>query len=370
MIEKLFEGVLLGLATGTVCIAYCGPIYTSYLLSEKRTGKESFWIMIYLNLGRFIAYAIFGGLVGLLGGYLSPGIRVPLSSAGYILFSLFLIFSVIRTKKSCSGCKTSKLLNITKRPFLLGILTGFSICPTFLIAMTRVFGSSGPLGGMMLFTGFFAGTTVYMLPFAVFGMLTNKKWVTDTANVAAVVVAVFFSATGIKNLVSWTGSDELPVIISTSENISTENLFSAMEQDTIYIITIPGYEGDSGSQLAEDLSGIISPHPVVMETDTNDISSLEIIPELSAVIAPWWVDTRSGENLNQWKEEIRQFLLMKRSRTFAVEYEPYCIDRAETIAGFLERFNFRCDPDSGFTFLMMNTLDCAPTECETCPVNF
>ena len=368
MIEHLIEGSLLGLATGTACLATCGPVYFSYLLSEERSGRESVLVILLLSAGRFVSYALFGALVGLLGGYISRSFRLLLASSGYLLFSLFLVFSVVRVRRACAGCSTSKLLRMTRSPLLLGILTGFSICPAFLIALTRAFDKGGSLVGSLLFVGFFVGTTVYMVPFALFGILTTKRWVTTAARVLSVIVAVFFMASGIRAFATWLsvrGEEEILTVGGSEE----PGLFSIDEVDTLWIVTVPGYEGDRGADISVDLgSSPLEAAIVLLEIDSlAPESSIASLPELSAVMAPWWVDARSGEVLSGWRRVLVDGLSSRRTRVFAVEYEPYCTDRACSIVDFLQRFSFRCDPDSGFTFLMQNDLNCLPTDCSTCP---
>lgn len=368
MFEGLAEGLALGLATGTACLATCGPIYGAYLLSEERAGWQSLLIILKLSAGRFISYAIFGALAGLLGGSIPIPVRVLTANGGYLLFSVFLLLSVIRIRKSCGGCQTSRFLNLTRSPFLLGVLTGFSICPAFLIAMTVAFDTSGALAGSMLFTGFFFGTTVYILPFALFGLLTKQKWITSAARILAVAVAVYFAVTGIRGLVRYYTDPQRGMLVD-SHSHTTDYVFSAMEQDTIYVLFFDGSEGDYGDSLAIDLAGDGFPELRVITTDSSRWSDAILeIPELSGVIAPWWVDERSGIERNLWQEGVAAALDLRRMRIFAIEYEPYCDERVATVRSWMDRYSFKCDPDSGFSFLMLNTIDCDPVDCSTCPI--
>ena len=75
-------GLSLGLATGLTCLASCGPVYGVYLLGEKRTGFQALWVILKLNAGRFIAYALFGALIGQLGGVIPPSVRTPIVLSG------------------------------------------------------------------------------------------------------------------------------------------------------------------------------------------------------------------------------------------------------------------------------------------------
>ena len=375
MFEGFGTGLTLGLATGTACLASCGPIYASYLMAEKRTGLQPLWVILKLNAGRFLAYALFGALVGFLGGSIPVTVRVPLALSGYILFSLYLLFTVVRVRKTCTGCHTGRFLKITRSSFLLGILTGFSICPAFLIALTRAFDSSGPLNGMMMFTGFFAGTTVYMLPFALFGMLTMKDWITKAARVVAVVVAIYFMAVGIRGLVTWITRPEVRAsgshgAVETSElQADTASIFSIEDADTLYILTFTDDESDMGEQLSVDMHADFMPPSSLVSTDRAGWrSSVISIPELSAVIVPPWVDSRSGMETEPWQDSLIELVDERRFRAFAVEYQPYCSDRYMGIQSFLERYSFRCHPDSGFVFLMLNPLACSPSECSTCDI--
>lgn len=331
-------------------------------------------MILKLNAGRFIAYAMFGALMGQLGGIIPPSVRTPLVLFGYLLFSVYLLLTVVRVRKTCSGCKTGKLLKITRSAFLLGFLTGFSICPAFLIAVTSAFNTSGPLSGMTLFIGFFAGTTVYMLPFAVFGLLTMKDWVTKAARVIAVIVAIYFAAIGIRGLAQWISQSSMrqelaEMVVHEPHEDADISIFSVEDSDTLYILAFAEDEQDRGFELAEQISGANLPPLKVIPFDKDQwLQQISTVPELSAVITPVWIDSRSGIDTSPWQDSVSAYLESMRMRTFAVEYEPWCSERGYGIQSFLEMYAFRCDPDSGFTFLMLNPLGCGPNDCSSCDI--
>ncbi len=366
--EPIARGAALGLATGTACLASCGPVYGAYLLSERRTGMESLRVLLELNAGRFVAYAAFGALFGLLGGVLPAAVRAPLASAGYILFSIYLLLSIARVRRSCGGCAAPKWLKVTRSPLLLGILTGLSICPSFLIAVTGAFGSDGAIPGALLFTGFFAGTTVYMLPFAALGLLTRKAWFTTAARVIALVVAIYFLTTGIRSGVRLLSAGD-GIVSPGRTGAGQGEVYSVLEEDTLFVVGFASVPGDHAAELAALLSVHPSPAVVLVEGDADDPhGALARLPRLCSALVPWWVDPRSGSALEPWQEVFSEGLSDGSVRAFAVEYEPWCTDRADAIRGFLERYSFRVDPDSGFTFLMLNTIGCEPEDCVTCPL--
>ncbi len=365
MTESLVRGAALGLATGVTCLASCGPVYAAYLLGEKRSALGSVRIILLLNLGRFAAYAAFGAAAGLLGGAVPSEFRIPLSAAGYILFATYLILSAVRVQKSCGGCSTSRLLSFTRSAFLLGVLTGFSICPAFLIALTSAFESSGAVGGMLHFMGFYAGTTVYMLPFAFLGLLTHRAWFTKAARVLSVLVAVYFIAFGTRMLVLHFSPEPIPT--GASGGSTGDEIFSAAAQETLYIVTDPRDPADHGTELAEALSEL-GPVMIILDVDSTRWSAgIASVPALSGVVAPWWTDDRADDRGPGWHLALSSRIKEARLRVFAVEYEPWCTDRADAIRSFLERYSFSVAPDSGFSFLMLNTLECDPAACDTCP---
>lgn len=359
------EGLSLGLATGVSCLASCGPVYAAYLFSEKRTGRQSLLVLLTLNLGRFVAYVCFGAVIGMLGGSLPSGIRIPLSFTGYILFSIFLLVSTLRVNRKCGGCGVSRWTKFTGSPFLLGILTGFSICPAFLIALTSAFDAGGALNGALLFAGFFVGTTVYMLPLSVAGLFTAKKWFTAAARVLAVFVAVYFMVIGARGLARYFAATPDPRQVETADD---PGVWHAMNQDSLYMLVFTGMAGDRGLDLAADLEGAEMPPIVVIETDSiNWNEALERIPELSGVIGPWWFDPRSEAVLSEWQQQAAAAADSARFRIFAVEYEPYDSERAGIVYQYMSGFGYRCDPDSGFSFLVRADLECATSDCSTCP---
>jgi hypothetical protein len=369
MLESLSEGLALGLATGTACLASCGPVYATYLMSEERSGWQSLRVILLLNLGRFVAYAGFGAILGLLGGYIPASVRLPLAYGGYLLFSVYLIVSVVRVHKACSGCGVSRFMKVTRSPLLLGVLTGFSICPAFLIAMTSAFETSGAPAGAMLFTGFFAGTTVYMLPFALFGLLTRVRWITTAARFLAVAVAVYFGVVGVRGLASVLSGGGAATAVQGngphSGGDATE-VFTITEADTVYVIHFPADTSDHGAEMADFLQ-MRSGWPPVRPISSDSAgwrADLDRLPSLSAVLAPYWVGS-AGEGAG-WRDSLRTALDTMGARVLAVEYTPWCSATPSLLVSFLERYSFRTGPDGGFVFAVRNPEDAS--ECATCPL--
>ncbi|HNX01872.1 MAG TPA: sulfite exporter TauE/SafE family protein, partial [Candidatus Cloacimonadota bacterium] len=160
ILKTLIEGFLLGLSTGTICLLTCTPIYLPYLATEKRNLKENFWKVMEISFGRFFSYLAFGAIAGWLGAQIAEIDRSLYTGIAYILLSFFLIMTSVRTSKQEKHCPIPFYLKLTKSAFLMGVLTGINFCPSFLIAVSKAVDLAGIFNGIMLFMGFFVGTTL------------------------------------------------------------------------------------------------------------------------------------------------------------------------------------------------------------------
>jgi sulfite exporter TauE/SafE len=194
MISTFAEGFMLGLSTGISCLATCGPVYAPYLMQYERDLVKNLFVICELSAGRFFAYIIVGAAAGVIGRQLNFEGKSLITASGYILFSAFLLFTVFRTHQRDHHCHIGKFKKngILDRPILLGLLTGVNICPPFLMALTKAFEGSGPIAGMSLFTSFFIGTTLFLLPVSAFGILGSKLTFRKIARWSAVVVSIWF----------------------------------------------------------------------------------------------------------------------------------------------------------------------------------
>jgi sulfite exporter TauE/SafE len=192
MTATLLQGFLLGLATGTTCLATCGPVYAPYLMQYDRTLPKSLLAILELSAGRFISYLVVGAAAGLLGRQVHFEGKGLITAAGYCLFSVFLLVTAFRTYRHDQNCRIGRWAGITDRPLVLGILTGINICPPFLLALTKAFQGSGPAAGATLFAAFFVGTSLFLMPIAAFGLLGEQKLFRSIARWGAVAVSIWF----------------------------------------------------------------------------------------------------------------------------------------------------------------------------------
>jgi sulfite exporter TauE/SafE len=192
MINHLTEGFLLGIATGTTCLATCGPVYAPYLMQYERNLWKSIVALFEISIGRFITYAIFGLIAGFLGASLAEVNRDLFTASAYVLFSCFLLITTFRTNKKEKCCQTGKWATFIDRPVILGILTGINFCPSFLLAITKAVDLNGPVAGLLLFSSFFVGTSLFLIPLSFFGLFGLKKQFRMIARISAILISIWF----------------------------------------------------------------------------------------------------------------------------------------------------------------------------------
>ncbi len=201
MIKALLEGFFLGISTGSLCLMTCTPIYLPYIMTSDRKLSKSLLAVGEISLGRFISYLTFGALAGVAGAKISAIDRNFFGAFANILLSIYLVLTVIRSDRSEKKCSIPKVAAITKSGLLLGILTGINFCPAFLIALTEAVNLGGAISGILLFMGFFFGTTLYLIPLAFASLLTQIKKMKFIARILSLIVAVWFISKGISGLV-------------------------------------------------------------------------------------------------------------------------------------------------------------------------
>lgn len=241
MIKTLIEGTILGLSTGTICLVTCTPIYLPYLISEDRKLSKSIFTVLEISAGRFISYLAFGAIAGYTGAQITSINRELFTSIAYILLSVYLVLSAVRTNKKAKSCHIPKMARFTRSAFILGILTGISFCPSFLIALSKAVDLGGAFSGMMLFFGFFLGTSVFLLPLAFVGQISKVSKMKLIAQYASILIAVWFTFNGITGIVHYQKHKKLdaqPARLVEAFNPNIPLAVVASEENSVYFTTL------------------------------------------------------------------------------------------------------------------------------------
>lgn len=333
MIQSLLNGWILGIATGTTCLSTCIPIYIPYLLTEKRTGKQSFYIILEITIGRFISYAGFGAIFGFIGSSIPVESRIIFTSIAYILLSIYLIITFFRIRRHSQNCATLKWMKLTKSPLLLGIITGVSFCPAFLIAISNAVDVSGALAGMTLFIGFFFGTSIFLIPLSFLGALSKLSNLRKIALFASIIVAVFFIYKGVNGLINLSDADH----DHSSEYIEADSLYTAepfLKDEEVFVVALPN---DPNWDI---LLTSLSSNSYVNKKIQNVDEFLDLPINASIII-------EDDSKLISKLPENNAFKIIKiKIRNFENE------DDFDKLINFLQNIYFRFNPAEGYDFLI------------------
>lgn len=204
------RGFLLGLASGTVCLAYCAPVIVPYLLGEGQTIRRNYLELGQFLIGRLLGYLIFAVLAWALGLLIKEheAFRETIFGASYIFLAGLLIYYCFRRPKNLCAAEYFKgflpgfLANQRSfLPVVFGLLTGLNLCPPFLLAFTSA-ASGGSLWSSLAFFGaFFLGTSVFFVPIPFLGLLKRNEALRSVGKMAAGIIGSYYFCTGILILI-------------------------------------------------------------------------------------------------------------------------------------------------------------------------
>ncbi len=194
------EGWVLGLATGAWCLGLCGPLLVPYLVS---TGggrlRHSGLVVVEFLAGRATAYLVLGLLVATLGqtAVQTPAARVVVGLGTIGLALLLLLQGLTRSFADWRPCRRFGDRPWLRRvPFVAGVVFGLSPCPPALLALTALLATGSPLRGAALALAFFVGTTVWLSPVALAGLLGRREYCRGLAEVAVLLSGAWFLVRG------------------------------------------------------------------------------------------------------------------------------------------------------------------------------
>jgi hypothetical protein len=209
------DALALGLASGPACLAACGPVLVPSLLAGQ-SGIFSNLRTIAVFLGtRLLGYLLFAIVAWQVGALASMLIKPHPHSIGvvYVLMSGVLAWYAYVAGRNCAGdCSTAKLVTIREKGLAqptgdskrtmagvgaLGFLTGLNFCPPFIVAGIRAAELGNLAGALLFFTVFFAGTSIWFVPFAGLGCVVRNQGLVTVARMTMGLVALYYLALGL-----------------------------------------------------------------------------------------------------------------------------------------------------------------------------
>lgn len=195
MSQLIAEGWLLGLSTGPYCLGACAPFLIPYMFAEGRsTWRDNLRILIEFMAGRFVAYALFGALVGWVGALLRPHVTARMTGIALgVTATVMVVYALNRSLPQWKICGPFVSRRWARRaPFFLGFLIGINVCPPFLVAIARLVQVGQVGSGVIFFLSFFVGTSLYILPLMGISPLTKIERLQFVGMLSAILTSSWF----------------------------------------------------------------------------------------------------------------------------------------------------------------------------------
>jgi sulfite exporter TauE/SafE len=209
------EALVLGLATGPVCLATCGPVVVPWMLVQPEGVRGHSRQLCLFLAARLVGYLVFATAIWLVGStiphawsgrsWLMGGIELLLAVA-------LVVYAAGWPHRRCATVKPpSALVQIGEAPvskrsgaLALGFLTGINLCPPFLVAGVRAAQLAYLSAALLFFVCFFAGTAIWFFPFLSLGFLKRTPSIVIVARMVAVLLACWYGFSGVSILIERT----------------------------------------------------------------------------------------------------------------------------------------------------------------------
>ena len=212
------EAIALGLATGPVCLASCGPVVLPWMLVQPQGVRVHARQLAIFLAARLAGYLLFACAIWSAGQVVSRvwsgrswvfgGVQVALA-AGLLMYAVAWPHAGCALRKSSHG---EGLVQIGEPPIpaprarftgavALGFLTGVNLCPPFLVAGVRAAQLPTLTGALLFFVIFFVGTAIWFTPFLSLGVIRRTPSFLLVARMAAVLLACWYGFSGASLLI-------------------------------------------------------------------------------------------------------------------------------------------------------------------------
>lgn len=185
------RALLLGLASAPSCATLCLPVMAPLLIASPKPGiRASALALALFATGRLAGYVLVGLLAGLLRAWRYPALFPIL----YLLLgTLVILYGVVQSFPGFRICRILRPHTVSGRYHLaLGMLTGLNPCPPFLLATAAAAELGRPLAAILFFVFFFLGTSLWLLPLGLSGVLARFRPVQVAGRILAVIVGLWY----------------------------------------------------------------------------------------------------------------------------------------------------------------------------------
>jgi sulfite exporter TauE/SafE len=199
------DSLILGLSSGSACLATCGMVMFPYLMAGSAGVKRIATDLSLFLITRFVIYFILATLAWYFGQALfsNPLVRNIVPGILYIVFSVLLVwYSISKSRKPDCPAKIVRTVNNQRLiPILLGLVNSLGFCPALFIILTKSATQQTLIQSYFAFLAFFIGSSIWFLPLPLAGKIRKKEVLKNVGILATGLAGVIFMIKGLTNLI-------------------------------------------------------------------------------------------------------------------------------------------------------------------------
>jgi hypothetical protein len=199
------DSLILGLSSGSACLATCGMVMFPYLMAGSAGVKRIAIDLSLFLITRFVIYFILATLSWYFGQALfsNPVVRNIVPGILYIVFAVMLIwYSIGKNRSPNCPAKIVKTINNNRLvPILLGLVNSLGFCPALFIILTKGATQGTLVQSYLAFLAFFIGSSIWFLPLPLAGKIRKKEVLKNIGILATGLAGIIFLIKGITNLI-------------------------------------------------------------------------------------------------------------------------------------------------------------------------
>ena len=199
------DSLILGLSSGSACLATCGMVMFPYLMSGSAGVRRIALDLSLFLMTRFLVYFILATLSWYFGQALfsNPVVRNIVPGILYIVFAVLLVWDSI-SKNSNPDCPVKILKTVNNHrlvPILLGIVNSLGFCPALFIILTKGATQGTLIQSYIAFLAFFIGSSLWFLPLPLAGKIRKKEVLRNIGILATGLAGIIFMIKGLTNII-------------------------------------------------------------------------------------------------------------------------------------------------------------------------
>lgn len=199
------DSLILGLSSGSACLATCGMVMFPYLMADSAGVKRIASDLTLFLLTRFIIYLLLATLSWYFGKTLlsNPLIRNIVPGILYVVFAVMLVgYSIDKNRRPACQAKIIQTINNRRLvPLMLGIVNSLGFCPALFIILTKGATEDSLVRSYMAFLAFFAGSSLWFIPLPLAGKIKRKEVLNTIGILATGLAGIIFLIKGLTNII-------------------------------------------------------------------------------------------------------------------------------------------------------------------------